>query len=417
MEQTTLSSTSGSSKGAKFNLFNPAFRRDPYPFFHQLRQQDPVHRYFMGKAWVLTRYQDVRAILKEKRVRSYDVPEMLQDKHQYMQDRGGELETLAFVSNKFLFFMNPPDHTRLRGLIGKSFSLSVVERMRPRIQQIVNELLEQVQGQREMDLIASLAGPLPVAVIAAMLGVPTEDRGILHEWSSVLSRILDPLVSLEEYERINKVTVKFKDYFCDLVKEKEKHPQQDLISTLITTRDQSEKLSEEELWITCILLFVTGEETTVNTIGNGMLALLQHPEQLETLKQDPETHTLGAVEEILRYDCPVQFITRVATSDLQVGERTIAAGEKLILSVGAANRDPEIFADPDKFDITRSPNEHIAFGDGIHLCLGAPLARAQAQIAIPTLLRRFPGITLATQDLKWRENLTLRGVTSLPVSL
>lgn len=405
----------GSAKAFKFNPFDREFRANPYPTYHHLRCEESVHRYFVQGDWVLTRYADVKAVLKSGRVRSHDKPELIQQKNRYLQDKGKNFNTLAYTSNQFLFYMNPPDHTRLRGLVIKAFSSTLVERMRPRIQELVDKLLGKVRNTGSMDIIADLAGPLPVTVIGKMLGMPNEDQDQLHQWSNVLSRILDSLVSLEEYEAMNKAMEEFQEYLRALVAEREKKPQQDLISDLIVAREQSDKLSQEELLSTCILLFATGEETTVNTIGNGMLALLRHPEEMEKLKKEP-TLIQSAVEEILRYDSPVQMTNRIAIDNLEIGNQTIQAGEKIVLCLGATNRDPAQFPDPDRLNINRSENNHLAFGDGMHYCLGAALARAQAQIAINTLVQQFPDLQLASDNLEWRKNVALRGLKSLRVT-
>ncbi|MBW4636527.1 MAG: cytochrome P450 [Iphinoe sp. HA4291-MV1] len=404
-----------SAKALKFNPFDKEFHANPYPIYHRLRSEDPVHRYFLEDDWVLTRYADVKAILRSGRVRTHNQPELLQLKNQYLQNQGKNLNALDHASNKFLFYMNPPDHTRLRGLVVKAFSPAVVERMRPCIQQIVNDLLGQIQSKGTMDVITDLASPLPVTVIGKMLGIPNEAQDQLHQWSNVLFRILDSLVSLEEYEVINKVIEDFQEYLRNLVAEREKDPQEDLISTLIAAREENERLSQEELLATCILLFMTGEETTVNTIGNGMLALLNHPEQLKTLIQEP-TIIQNAVEEILRYDSPVQMTTRIAIDNIEIGNQTIQAGEKIIICLGSANRDPAQFPNPEQLNLNRTENNHLAFGDGIHYCLGSALARAQAQIAINTLLQQFPDLKLASDKLEWRKNIVLRGLKTLPVT-
>ncbi len=398
-----------------FNPFDKEFHANPYPTYHRLRSENPVHRHYIEGDWVFTRYADVKAVLRSGCVRTHNRPELIQQKNLYLQDKGKNLNTLAYTSNKLLFFMNPPDHSRLRSLVIQAFSPTVVERMRPRIQEIVNDLLDQVRNKGTMDIIADLAEPLPVIVIARMLGIPNEAQDQLHQWSKVFIRILDSLVSLEEYEVLNKVIEDFQEYLRHLIAEREKDPQEDLISALIAARNQGERLSQEELLATCILLFMTGEETTVNTIGNGMLALLSYPEQMETLKREP-TIIQNAVEEILRYDSPVQMTNRIAIDNIEIGNQTIQAGEKITLCIGSANRDPAQFSDPDRFNINRSENNHLAFGDGIHYCLGAALARAQAQIAINTLVQQFPNLKLATDKLEWRDNIVLRGLKTLPIT-
>ena len=402
-------------KPIQFNPFSPEFRTNPYPIYHRLRSENPICR-SVGGDWVLTRYEDVKTILRDRRVYSDNRPKLIQQKSKYFQNRGKSIETLADASNKFLFYMNPPDHTRLRRLVSKAFSPVVIEGMRPQIQTIVDECLDKALSRGEMDIIAELAELLPIKVIASMLGVPPRDaQEQLHQWSQVLSRILDPLISLEEYEAINKAILEFQEYFCELISKREKDPQDDLISYLIAARDESDKLSEEEVLSTCILLFTTGEETTVNTIGNGMLALLNYPEQMEKLKQEPKI-IQTAVEEVLRYDSPVQMTSRIASDKLEIGGQTIQKGEKMHLCLGSANRDPVQFPNPDRFDVLRQENNHLAFGDGIHYCLGAALAHTQAEIAINALVQQLPNLKLASDKLAWRKNIVLRGLKALPVT-
>ena len=414
----------GSSKTKKservkliqFNPFLPEFRVNPYPTYHRLRSENPIYKSSFGGDWVLTRYEDVKTILRERRVYSDDRPKSLQEKSKYLQYRDENLQALVDASNKFLFFMNPPDHTRLRRLVSKAFSPVVIERMRSQIQTIVDEFLDKVLSIGKIDIIGDLAEPLPVKIIARILGVPPHDaQDKLHQWASILSRILDPLISLEEYEVMNKAILEFQEYFRNLISQRAKEPQDDLISYLITTRDENEKLSEEEVLSTCMLLFVTGEETTVHTIGNGMLALLHYPGQMEKLKQEPQI-IQTAVEEILRYDSPVQMTARIASDKLEIDNQTIQKGEKILLCLGGANRDPAQFPNPDQFDILRQENNHLAFGDGIHRCLGAALARTEAEIAINSLVQQLPNLKLASDKLEWRKNIVLRGLKALPVT-
>lgn len=404
-----------SAKAFKFNLFDPKFNANPYPTYHRLREEDPVHRYFVGGDWIVTRYADVKAVLKSGCVRTDDRPKSIQERNKYLQDKQKNLNTLAYTTSRFLFYMNPPDHTRLRALVGKGFSPVVVERMRPHIQEIVDELLDKVRHKGSMDIVADLASPLSVSVISRLLGIPKEAQQQLHQWTNVLSRILDPLVSLEEYQAMNKATEEIQEYLRTLIAEREKTPQEDLISNLIAAKEQNDRLSQKEILAVCTLLFGAGEETTGNTIGNGMLALLQHPNQMEQLKREP-TMIQSAVEEIIRYDSAIQMLTRIATDNLEIGNQTIKAGEKIVLCLGAANRDPEQFPEPDRLNINRNQNHHVAFADSIHYCLGAALARVEAQIAINTLIQQLPDLKLASNQLEWRPSIVLRGLKALPVS-
>ena len=252
-------------------------------------------------------------------------------------------------------------------------------------------------------------------VISKLLGIPKEAQNQLHQWTNVLSRILDPLVSLEEYQRMNQATQEIQDYLRSLIHEREKNPQQDLISSLITVQEQSDKLTQKEILAVCTLLFGAGEETTGNTIGNGMLALLNHPEQMEQLKREP-TKIQSAVEEIIRYDSAIQMITRIATDDLEIGNQQIKAGEKIVLCLGAANRDPAQFPNPDQLNINREQNHHVAFADNIHYCLGAALARLETQIAINTLIQELPNLKLAMDKLEWRKSIVIRGLKALTLN-
>lgn len=402
------------AKAFKFDLFNPKFNANPYPTYKLLRTNDPVHRYFVGGDWILTRYADVKAVLKSHCVRTDDRPTSLQKRNQQLQNRQKNLNTLVYTTSRFLFYMNPPDHTRLRTLVSKGFS-PLVERIRPSIQEIVDSLLDQVQDQGGMDIVADLATPLSVNVISKLLGIPPEIQEQIHQWTQVLSRILDPLVSLEEYEAMNQATEKIQEYLLTLITEREKAPQQDFISTLIAAKEQNDQLTQKEILAVCILLFGAGEETTGNTIANGMLALLNHPEQMEQLKEEP-AKIQSAVEEIIRYDSAIQMLTRIATEDLEIGNQTIKAGEKIVLCLGAANRDPAQFSEPDQLNINREPNHHLAFADSIHYCLGSTLARLEAQIAINTLIQKFPNLKLISSQQEWRKSIVLRGLKALPVT-
>ncbi len=402
-------------KPIQFNPFSPGFRDNPYPVYNCLRSENPIC-YSIGGDWVLTRYEDVKTILRERRVYSDDRPKLIREKSKYLQSREKNLHALADASNKFLFYMNPPDHNRLRRLVSKAFSPVVVERMRPQIQTIVDECLDKALSRGKMDIIGDLAGVLPVYVIARMLGVPpSHAQEQLHQWSQVLSRILDSLISLQEYEKINQAILDFQEYFWELISKREKNPQDDLISYLIAARDESDKLSEEEVLSICIQLFFAGEETTVNLIGNGMLALLHHPEQMEKLKQEPKM-IQTAIVEMLRYDSPIQILCRIASDKLEIGGQTIQKGEKMYLCLGSANRDPAQFPNPDQFNIFRQENHHLAFGDGIHRCLGATLAHLEAEIAINSLLQQLPKLKLSSDQLEWRKNFVLRGLKALPVT-
>ena len=400
----------------KFNPLADDFNTNPYPIYDRLRSAQPICHSVIGEDWVLTRYEDVKKILKDRRVSTVNKGKLLLEKEKYLKTRGKNIQALAEIGKTFLFYIDPPDHNRLRSLVGKVFSPGKIEGMRPQIETIFHECLDTALTKREIDIIGDIAQPLPVRVIGTILGIPPRDiKKSFNQWTRTLSRIIDPLVPLAEYETLNNVALEVQQYFHQLICQREKDPQEDLISHLIAARDERGKLSEEEVLSMCIMLFVTAQDTTVNTIGNGMLALLQHPEQMEKLKQQPEIIET-AVEEMLRFDSPVQMATRVANESLEIGGQTIQKGDNIHLCLGSANRDPAEFPNPDRFDILRQKNNHLAFGDGIHLCLGAPLARLEAKIIINSLLQKLPNLKLASNKLEWRKTVATRGLNELLVT-
>ena len=390
-----------------FNPMDPDFVADPYPTYHRLRAVDPVHQSPLG-FWVLTRYEDVVFALRDPRLAKEAIASFIAARFG-MTPLGVGLSMLD---------RDPPDHTRLRGLVSKAFTPRVVEGLRPHIQRIVDGLIDTVAGDGAMDLIEDFAYPLPVTVICQMLGVPLEDQETFKGWGLDIARGLDAIMlppDSEVAQRSIAARQGLSDYFRALIAQRRAEPRADLLSGLIAAEEAGDKLSEQELLATCILLLVAGHETTVNLIGNGTLALLRHPDQLRRLRDNPGL--IGsAVEELLRYDGPVQRTARIPSEDVAIGGRTIPAGEMVMPFIGAADRDPAQFPDPDRLDIGRTENRHLAFGWGIHFCLGAPLARVEGQIALDTLLRRLPRLALATDKPEFRQSLTLRGLTSLPVT-
>ncbi len=395
------------SETLAFNPFLPEVHEDPYPLYHRLRAEDPVHRSALGM-WVLTRHADVLAVLRDPRMsrdpRRSERIELLRSSAEV-----DELLTSEEAAPSMLF-VDPPDHTRLRVLVNKAFTPAAVERLRPRVEAIVAGLLDRVAGAGAMDVVEDLAYPLPVTV---MFGVPEAARERFRAWSRELVRLLDPVVASDALERALQARLALRGYLRGLVAERRAHPSGDLLTALIVAEDHGHKLSEAELVSMCVLLLVAGHETTVNLIANGTVALLRHPEAWAQLQADPSL--LGsAVEELLRYDSPVQFTSRHALADLDIGGRRVRAGETVVAVLGAANRDPAQFPDPDRLDLARKPNRHVAFGGGIHFCLGAPLARTEARIAISALLARLPGLELGPRPPVRRDTVTLRGLASLP---
>ncbi len=395
-----------------FNPFLPEVHEDPYPLYQRLRAEDPVHRSVLG-FWVLTRHADVLAVLRDPRMsrdpRRSERLERLRSSFEV-----DELLTAEEAAPSMLF-VDPPDHTRLRTLVNKAFTPAAVERLRPRVEAIVAGLLDRVAGVGAMDVVDDLAYPLPVTVICELFGVPEGDRDRFRAWSRGMVRLLDPLVAADALERALQARLALRGYLGALIAERRAHPTGDLLTALIAAEDQGRQLSEAELVSMCVLLLVAGHETTVNLIANGMLALLRQPEARARLQAEPAL-VASAVEELLRYDSPVQFTSRHALADLDIGDRRVRAGETVVAVLGAANRDPAQFPDPDRLDLARAPNRHVAFGGGIHFCLGAPLARMEARIAIPALLARLPGLELGPQPPVRRDTVTLRGLASLPVT-
>ncbi|MSQ48213.1 MAG: cytochrome P450 [Deltaproteobacteria bacterium] len=392
----------------EFNPLLPEFIANPYPFYQRLQTEDPVHRStLLPDSWILTRYADAAMVLRDPRFGR-------QDAARFFQERFGA-GPVVDVYTKWMLFRDPPDHTRLRTLVSKAFTPRAIENLRPRIQILVDELLGAVQAAGQMDIMNAIAYPLPVLVICEMLGVPAKDRDVFQAWSGDVARTLDPIQTPETVARGHAVVARMCDYFRELIAELRHAPKDDLLSAMIVAEEQGDRLTEEELLANCILLFSAGHETTVNLIGNGMLALLRYPDQRKKLAEHPELIE-SAVEEFLRYEGPVQITGRGTQHDIEIGGKQIKAGERIFTILAAANRDPAQFPDPDRLDITRRESRHLAFGYGIHFCLGAALARLEAQSAINTMLRRMPRLALQTDTVQWRPAFTLRGLQELPVT-
>jgi cytochrome P450 len=397
--------------GVAYNPLDRRYQTDPYPLFRELRERDPFHRSRLIGGWVLTRHEDVSAVLKDSRFMADDTKLPFQTKQRQQLIKDGVMGPDEALSPGMLR-SDPPDHTRLRSLVSKAFTPRTIESLRPRIEAIVQDLLDRAPAD-SMDVIRELAYPLPVIVIAEMLGIPAEDREQFKRWSDDavasfgVTRVSDFLVSRKAFSELQA-------YFARVSEERRREPREDLLSALLAAEQEGDKLTLDEVYTTCILLLVAGNETTTNLIGNGLLALLRQPEQLALLRDDPALIE-SAVEELLRYDSPVQATSRFVLEDVALGANTVAAGQQVIALIGAANRDPEAFTEPERLDITRTDNRHLAFGHGIHYCLGAPLARLETQVALPALLDRFPELRLAGEP-QWGKNLILRGLTSLPIS-
>jgi cytochrome P450 len=399
------------------DLASPAFKADPYPFYARLRAEAPVWRATLRDrrtAWLVTRYEDVTRVLKDDT--------FAKDKLNAMdpEQRAKTPWVPAFLKplERNMLDLDDPDHARLRALVSKAFTPRLIERLRGRIESLCEELLDHMdraRGRQDgIELVAGYALPLPATVIAELLGVPAEDHAKFHRWSNRLVSVS----SGRDMLRAIPAAHSFVRYLRRLVERRRADPQDDLITALIRAEEAGDKLSEDELLAMAFLLLVAGHETTVNLIASGTLALLEHPEQTEKLRRDPSL-VKPAVEELLRYTSPVEMATeRYAREDAEIGGTTVPRGELVLAVLGSANRDERHFEDPEALDLARDPNRHLAFGrGGLHHCLGAPLARMEGQIALNSLLRRFPRARLASETLRWRRGLFLRGLERLPLAL
>ena len=379
--------------GVTYNPVSDEVARDPYAVYRRLRERDPIHRMRLVDAWVLTRYEDADAVLRDhKRFSAED---------RRFHDVG--LTTMLDI--------DPPDHTRLRALVSRAFTPRSVSRWHGRVQEIADRLLDAVAGQDRFDLIDALGYPLPVTVIAEMLGVPAEDMDRFEGWSNDIALIVEPILTPAQVEGVRRATEDLFAYFETIVEARQREPRDDIVSALLAAEEEGDKLTREELLSTMLLILVAGNETTRNLIGNGMLALLRHADQVQRLRDEP-CLLEPAVDELLRYDSPVQLDGRVVRENLELGGKRLRAGEKVIALLGAANRDPAAFANPDALDISRTEKSHLSFGRGIHYCLGASLALLEARIAFRGLLDRFASIRLAAEP-RYRDGIVLRGVESL----
>jgi cytochrome P450 len=392
-----------------FNPLSPDVIANPYPYYHRLRTLDPVHRSPLG-VYVASRHADVGFVLRDKRFGKDFIGRMTRRFGPQVLD-----EPVYRSMRHWMLQLDPPDHTRLRGLVVKAFTARRMEDMRPRIQGIVDTTLDRVKPRGQMDLIADFALRLPVTVICDMLGIPEEDHEMIFSGARGGGRLLDPVpLSRAEIDQANADNLATAAYFHSLFELRRRQPGDDLTTQLVHAEEEGHKLTNEELTANVILLFGAGHETTVNLIGNGLLALHRNPDQLRLLKDNPALIT-NAIEELLRYDSSVQLTGRTALEDVPVGGVDVAKGESVLCLLGAANRDPAVYPDPDRLDITRPSIKPMSFGGGIHFCLGAQLARIEGEIAIATMLRRLPSLKLDdVEHPHWRKTFVLRGLNSLP---
>jgi cytochrome P450 PksS len=395
------------------NIVSPQFKANPFPFLARLRSSQPVYRTTLPDktpVWLIARYEDVAALFRDER--------FVKNRRSAMTSE--QLRKMPWVPPIFrplernMLDLDPPEHTRLRALVHKAFTPNLIGKMRDRIQILAEELLDAVSHKGEMDLISDYALPLPMTIITEILGVPPRDHHKFHKWSKAVVSLTSPKATL----RVIPSVWMFIRYLRQFFKMRRLDPRDDLATALIQAEEAGDKLSEDELLAMVFLLLIAGHETTVNLIGNGMLALFEHPDAMNRLRREPGL-IKTAVEELLRYTSPVLMSTeRYACEDVKLHGLTIPRGGMTLGVIGSANRDESVFENADELDITREPNKHLSFGQGIHFCLGAPLARLEGEIAINTLLRRMPDLRLrvGTNSLRWRPSMVLRGLESLPVS-
>ncbi len=398
---------------AGIDLMDPVLRADPHPTYHRLRAEAPLQEITGpdGPELLLTRHDDCVAVLRDPRWSSSPTH----------AETEGEVASplrsaVGAADLPVLLFMDPPDHTRLRRLVSKAFTPRTVERLRPRITSIFDDLVSAAAERGQIEVISELAYPLPVTVICELLGVPLADRDGFSGWSADASRLLDGVIPDDQMQQGLLAVMQFMNYFNQLFEDRRRNPGDDLISHLLAVEDDGDALTHEELLATVLLLFVAGHETTMNLIGNGLFQLLTHRDQYARLADDPMLAP-SAVEECLRYDGPVHLTGRIATEDLHIGDLPVPAGRQVVALLAAANRDPAAFDDPDRFDVARSDNHHLTFSHGMHYCLGAALARVEGQVVLGGLAARWPDMELIDPAPRRREHFVLRGFESLPVTL
>jgi len=409
---TTTGQAAGQEEEIFLNPFEPGFFDNPYDQYRRLRELRPVHKSPVGP-WTLTRYEDCSRLIRDPTT-SVEVANAVEDQRStlFTNEERQERGSLAILN------LDPPDHTRIRRLVQKAFTPRRVEALMPRVQALVDEMLAAVEPSGRMDVIGDLAFPLPFAVISEMLGMPEADRDQLRGWSHTLVKTLEPLTTPEDLPEMFAAGDAMIEHVTNAIEWKRRSPADDLLSAMIAAEEEGDRLTTEELIAQVVLLFIAGHETTVNLIGNGTLALLRNPDQLALLRERPDV--IGnAVDELLRFDSPVQFTRRIALERLEIDGNVIEPGSFIFTILGAANHDPEHFGpDADALDLTRRDAPHnISFGGGIHHCLGAVLARAEARVAIGTVASRYPNIALDTDTPAWNGRLVLRGLDALPVTL
>ncbi|MEX1021868.1 MAG: cytochrome P450 [Dehalococcoidia bacterium] len=391
--------------GVTFNPLSLQWYEDPVPLYRRLREKDPVHYSELIRGWVFSRHEDIDAILRDHERFSNDPTARIS------RNGGGEpVEGVASMLN-----LDPPDHTRMRALVSRAFTPRAIEGWRPRIEAVIDDIFADIGDETRFDLMDRVAVPLPIVVIAEILGIPAVDRERFKVWSDHIARPLEPTVTPDELAQARVSGDELTAYFEAIIEERRAQPQNDLITALVQVEESGDTLSRDEIVATLVLLLVAGNETTTNLIGNGTLALLRHPDQLAWLRAHPEQVDV-ATEEMLRFDSPVQTNGRTALVDMEIGGRRIRKGQSIILLQGSANHDPAKWHEADALDLARGDKGHMSFGRGIHFCLGAPLARLEAQLLFPRMLERWPAMRLASKP-RFKDHIVLRGMESMEVAV
>ncbi len=401
--------------GVAFNPIKKAWRSDPYPLYRNLQRIDPFHRSRLADGWVLSRYDDILAVLGDK---VFSADERTWSRYEQIRRRRARegLPDPYESDRASMLRMDPPDHTRLRSLVSKAFTPRAVDALRGRIEEVVDEIIDRLPASGPLggsfELVRDFAAPLPITVIAEMLGVPAEDHERFRHWSDEAVKTLGDN-TWEDRRRATRAMDELGEYIEGIADERRWDPRDDLISGLVAAEEEGDRLSREELFTTCVLLLVAGNETTTKLIGNSILALLRNPDQLELLRAEPK-RIPGAVDELLRYDSPVQLTSRFVTEDGEMSGKPLRRGQQLVLLLGAGNRDPEAWDAPDELDITRENVRHLSFGHGLHHCLGSKLARLEGALALEALITRFPRLRI-DGEIEWGNNTVLRGPSRLPL--
>lgn len=393
-----------------FNARDPRLRNDPYPLYRRLREAEPVHRTPYGH-WVVSGYDEVESLIRRPQLSS----EYPQDPR-WAEQRGGPDSPIVEATRDWMLMRDGEAHRRLRGLANPVFTARAVRETAPRIAGIVHRIMDDMGGGRDIDLIGSLAAQVPVTVFCGLGGLPVEDSDLCRKWTDALGHVIDPAVDETTRTAMNDAAKEFGAYIAEHLARRRADPQDDILSRLLLAEFDGQRLTDDEIIANVMMFFMGGHETTVNLIGNGMLGLLHHPDQLRALRADPGLVQDG-IDELLRYDAPIQLVARITTDDIEIAGTTVPAGSKVMILLGAANRDPLRYQDPDRLDLSRKDVRPLSFGGGPHYCIGAMLAKTEARLVFTELVSRYRDITLSSEDVVWRRQVNIRGLSELRVDL